>query len=132
MLLQSTVATAAGMALMLWPPASDFIFTKSSANVRALSFIVGAILIFIGSLLCTAGNSGPALRGVGAGSIVVALSAAFLIAAPHLDLEHHVSGGKNFNPRFLQAVAGYFAFAGVSAFFASFSAGGKAAKAKSS
>lgn len=126
LLLQSTASTAAGLALMLWPAASDFIFVKGSSQVRALCFVLGAVLVFIGALLCTA-KGGAALRGVGMGSLVVAGATGFLLAAPAFNLDHHVQGSKNFRPLFLQAVTGYFALAGISAYAAAAAGGKKAA-----
>jgi len=110
LLLQSTVATLSGLALVFWPAASNVVLGVPSPAIRAFSVLIGGLLVFVGSLLCTvAGAANLAVKnGVVSGALVAFAAFAWFLIAPHIGQADAVVGGAKLSPQFLQAGAAYF------------------------
>lgn len=115
LLLHSTLATCAGLALVFSTDASSFILAKGgdkSGALRAYNVIIGGVLVFMGSLLCTAaGNaSASAIKGVFSGALTAAAAFAWLILAPTVAPQYALAGAAKLNPQFVAGGAAVFAF----------------------
>ncbi len=110
LLAHSTLATSAGMLLMFWPAASDVVLGKTSDTLRAYNVAVGAVLVFMGSLLCTAAGAvnKSVLRGVFAGAATAAAGFAWFLVAPHVGMGDAVRAGSKLSRPFVAAGAAVF------------------------
>lgn len=115
LLLHSTLATCAGLALIFWDDATSFILTKGgdkAGALRAYNAIIGGVLVFMGSLLCTAAANATAsaIKGVFSGAMTAAAAFAWLILAPTVAPQFALAGAAKLNPQFVAGGAAVFAF----------------------
>lgn len=115
LLLHSTLATCAGLALIFWGDATSFILAKGgdkSGALRAYNVIIGGILVFMGSLLCTAAGhaSASAIKGVFSGALTAAAAFGWLLVAPSVAPQFALAGASKLNQHFVLGGAAVFAF----------------------